>query len=180
MEPTGFAGGSPSDPLGGLMNSAIAALLGTVLGGAISFIGTIAVQSRQHAAERRRLLLGKLEECYRIGMDVRDAYRIAWGRMVGRLAGDTEQLTDLKKVEMDQLRMLVEIYFPTLESKIDPLQTHANEFGTVLGESLQEADRSPRGGAAMQEPLYSAFTSLEDSCTDFLKSVSVLSNQYLR
>jgi len=100
--------------------------------------------------------------------------------MMARLAGDIDELRNLMKVERDQLRMLVEIYFPALEPKLAQVDGRAKEFSDAVGESMRTLGSPQAQTSQIQERLYEAFCTLDDSCTDFLREVSGLSSDYLK
>jgi hypothetical protein len=163
------------------LDPGLAALLGTGLGGLIAYLTSLVQQKRQHASERKRLLLEKVEETYHAGIAVREAFRAAWGEMVNRLSsGEFGGDRTLQKLDLDRVRMLVEVYFPDLERTLAPLEANAKDFGEAMAQSVQVIDQSADARSRMQGPLLAAFNAADGACVSFLQSVSGLSKDLLK
>lgn len=163
------------------MDPALAALLGTALGGLISYLAAVHQQNRQHRRERENLLLAKVEETYQAGVEVRDGYRVAWGEMTGRLAlGQFGGVENLKKIEIDRVRMLVELYFPTLEASLKSLEAAAEVFSDAIGNAVSSIDQPECVRVRFQRPLFDGFDGVDEACVQFLKEVGQMAGKFVK
>jgi hypothetical protein len=155
------------------MDPALAALIGTLVGGIISLLATANQQKRQHSHERKRLLLEKVEESYQETLSVRDAYRIAWSTLAGQLgSGRISDDKKFPKINIARVRMLVAIYLPEVEPQILALESQAATFGDVVGECVMTIDGSPAERKAMQGRLVAGFKELDTVCEALLTRLS--------
>jgi len=160
----------------------LGALLGTIVGGLISFLTASRLSRRQAEKDRRSLVVAKVEELYAAAMDTREAFRLAWGAVVGALAsGDfSDYLDRVPKLSTDRVSMLVNIYAPSLRDSLKELEGAATEFRDRVGDVLGVIDLPRPQRDVAEPPLTRAHEALSARFESLLLEVSRVGHDHLR
>jgi hypothetical protein len=134
-------------------------ILAAITGGALTFLGTSALQSRVRESERRKILRDKCEEIYSLSNQLDEWIECMMHEMTATQIGSaSDQENASKPNPMPRLLMLTKMYAPPLASsasqlneKADAVRQAAFEFYMKVGET--KARLSPEEFAAALEPV---------------------------
>jgi hypothetical protein len=90
----------------------LAAFTGALVAGLISYRAATIRLSKEDKAEKRDLLLKKLEETHEVVRSIRVSYRKTYSDAIMLIKANMHGSRDNNPVEIDRLLMLVGFYFP--------------------------------------------------------------------
>lgn len=160
--------------------SVIAALLGTALGGGIGFLGTFMLKRREESVTRKKLLLTKLEEIYETAIKIEVFMGWAWAVAVHE-ATHQERVPreDQERVPLERLRMLAELYFPSLVPAVNNIESTHHNLGPFMVEANSAAVSGDRPRVNLMNDLNEAHEALRSSVRQFLDEAVKLTQRYL-
>jgi len=158
----------------------IAALLGTTLGGIIGFFGTFMLKRREESTTRKKLLLEKLEVIYETAIKVEVLMGWAWASALHEAVHQERSPgKDHERVPLEHLRMLAELYFPSLVQAVNNIESDHHNLGPFMVEAGNSATSGDRPRANLMNDLNEANEALRFSVRHFLDEAVKLTQRYV-
>lgn len=155
----------------------VAALAGTTLGGLISLVASGVQFARQQKAERRSILIAKLEETHGLLRSATRAYGGAYGDAISRLTIGKSLGRDMALIELDRFDMLVRFYFPELSKYADAIKREQRRFGELLAQSVLKSDAPKEERDRLYEHCSNRFNDLNRAISEALDAVAAVAHR---
>src|SRR5688572_13144773 len=120
----------------------VGALGGALVGGGIAFFVSSQQLKHQRALERERRQLGNFENIHKLLSTVAQQAGVMNMRIIGVLGYNTQMKTDGEKLPLDELRMLVDFYAPSLKPDVEEVTKHWMKLSRAVGETLLVQQRT--------------------------------------
>jgi len=120
----------------------IGALTGAIVGGGIAFLVSGRQIKHQRALERERRNLAHFENIHKLLSKVAHQAGVMSTQVIGVLGYGTKMKTDGEMFPIDELRMLVDFYAPTLRPEIEQIGQHWMKLALAIGETIMTQDRT--------------------------------------
>ena len=117
-------------------------LAGALVGGGIAFFVSSRQFKHQRALERERRQLTNFENIHKLLSRVAHQAGVMSTQVIGVLGYGTKMKADGEMLPMDELRMLVDFYAPTLRPEIDQITLHWMKLARAIGETIMTQDRT--------------------------------------
>ena len=120
----------------------VGALAGALVGGGIAFFVSSHQLKHQRALERERRQLGNFENIHKLLSTVAQQAGVMNMRVIGVLGYNAKMKADGEKLPLDELRMLVDFYAPSLKPEVDEIAQHWMKLSRAVGETLLVEQRT--------------------------------------
>lgn len=109
------------------------ALIGVLVGGAITYGVTYLKMRHDEKRDRVKLYLQKLEDMHKAVNKITEIYSHIWIEHVSIIKFGFKEPTKYEKpIPIDELKMLIDFYAPQLSVFVDQLEHSRKEYGKIL------------------------------------------------
>jgi hypothetical protein len=150
----------------------LAALGGTLLGGAIAYLNSSVQWKRQQAASRKQILSAKLESVCELVIDIQLGLSSAWAetqlRILSISTPSKEATKDRKRIPLEHLKMLASLYFESLLPHAKAVIEARDQLGKFVAESISSPPSDSRERETAIAGANAAYKLVEKACDAFL------------
>ena len=115
----------------------IGIVIGTFLGGGVSWFNSRFQLRHQAETERKKFILQKMEKIHEFLSNYKHSYRMLTAEMLKRYASEEfEELPELPEIPSEKLKMLVGFYAPELNDSFQDVEKEGETYGTLIGDHL--------------------------------------------
>jgi hypothetical protein len=156
----------------------IGTLVGTLLGGVLGLVNTRMQSSIQIKRERKKLILGKLEELHQVLSQFKQAY---WDLflMANSHAAVEELIKQHSAIPTEKLDMLAGFYAPELLTSLDGIEKLSDRYDQVLAQFINWQEKDEETKQAVLTEASSLKQKLDKACGGMQAEVIALSRKYL-
>lgn len=158
----------------------IGAIVGVLVGGGLSWLNSRFQLKQQEIKDRKKLLLGKLEELYEIVSQINQTYSELTSEQLKIVSDRLEfNIPNSPKIPTDRLNMLVDFYAIELKSTRLRLTKCCEEYGEVLVNRISLELRGNDEIKRFIDDLRREDTKLSQACTVMKMHIAKLTKKYI-
>jgi hypothetical protein len=158
----------------------IGTVIGAILGGGLTWLNMRFQLRHQEERERRKFLLGKLEELHEVLSQYRHCYTTATSQHYkASLANESMDLKDSSTVPIEKLRMLIGFYTPELKDSLQGLENAAYEYGNAFVQRLESMKANELERKKALSRVFETQKKIDDICKTLQEEVITISRKYL-
>ena len=158
----------------------IGTIVGALLAGTAAWLNSRFQLRRQEERDRKKLVLSKIEELYEIVSQFKHSYVVLTTSQLTSLAERRPlNQSEVPPVPLEKLHMLVGIYAPELEFKLEQLMKRREEFGSVL---VRRVGLERQNDTTMKQfliDLRGVSLVLNQTCEEMHRDIVALSKKYI-
>jgi len=158
----------------------ISAFVGALVAGFLSYRAAAIRLSKEETAEKRAIILQKLEETHQVVRSIRQSYRESIVHMIRFLLVNQSESSASVPIEIDRLQMLVGFYFPSILSLVEVLETEQHRFGSVIAESIVAATKPNAARQALADSVVQQGNKIDAACNELMKAVTLLARDHFK
>jgi hypothetical protein len=160
--------------------TAFAGLVGTIIGGAISYFSSVAQWRRQQSSERKRFLVGKLEDACKLVLQIQNLLAVAWSDLMLIVAGAPKQEESRERIPLEQLELLTTLYFPELQLNYARIEKSRDVFGAFCAQAITKRDlQTKEAWTTLASRATDAHGEIEAACEAYLSQASSVAARLL-
>ena len=127
----------------------IGIVIGTFLGGGVSWFNSRFQLRHQAETERKKFILQKMETIHELLSNYKHSYRMLTAEMLkGYASEEFEELPELPEIPSEKLKMLVGFYASELNDSFQDVEKEGETYGTLIGDHLVAAARLSKKSAS--------------------------------
>jgi hypothetical protein len=167
--------------LTGLMGALIgggATLIGTIIGGVIGYKNASDQWRRQQRADRNRFLSVKLEELSHLVLEVQYGLRQFFVQTMARINGlpQPKDAELSRPVPLEQMELLAALYFPSLQQATATVVAARDKLGECFADSISQPPAEKEARQKMSLEASRAYESVEAACQSFMKEATLVAS----
>jgi hypothetical protein len=153
-------------------------LAGTLLGGVLGLVNTRMQLKTQLVGERRKLIVGKLEELHQVLSQFKQAF---WdlSLMAGSHAAMEELIKQYSSIPADKLDMLVGFYAPELSASLKKIKQLSGEYVQALAQLVGWENKDEETRQGILSATASLKKKLDEACLEMQAGVITLARKYI-
>jgi hypothetical protein len=158
----------------------IGTVVGAIIGGGLSWLNTRFQLKHQEERERKRLLLGKLEETHELLSQYKHSYTLVTSQHVRmQLTKQPMDLKELTPIPKEKLRMLIGFYAPELTELLKSLEQASNEYGDASADHFEAKEKSETERKKTLAGVFQKNNEIDTICDEIQNGLTMLSRKYL-
>ena len=112
------------------------------MGGGIAFFVSSRQFKHQRALEREKRQLANFENIHKLLSAVAHQASVMSMQVIGALGYNAKMKTEGEKLPLDELRMLVDFYAPTLKAEVEQITQHWMKLSRAIAETIMTEKRT--------------------------------------
>jgi hypothetical protein len=158
----------------------IGTVIGTIIGGGLAWLNMKFQLQIQEERERKKLLLGKLEEIHELLSKYKHSFTMAtMEHLRATFTSESKLFENLPPVPAERLRMLIGFYAPELKEHFRNLEALKEEWGEASGEHLKMNKLGQTEGKKALGWVFHRSKKIDAACEAIQEKVIEMAKQYL-
>jgi hypothetical protein len=155
-------------------------IIGVIIGGVLTMLGTQMQLRRQIQRDRQKLLLSKLEELHEVLSLFRQSYKGAYLEALSSVHDfKLPEGVESAPVPIERLQMLTGFYATELSEYLQKIETCRKEYGGILIKCARSSKLDEEAREHTLTALSTQQSELQNACSDMQAAVVSLPKKYL-